>query len=622
MDPLDRIDQLERRVAQLESLVRQLAARTLAAPAMIPESRSVEHAAPVIAAAQPPPVLNESPRPAFVVRPSPPGRDWEQWVGRRGLLAVGIFALIATAGFFLKYAIDRGWISPWVRVNGGVLLGALIAIWGDRLISRGMRLYGGAIIGAGAGLAYLALWAAASPYDLVNARVGILIMFAVTVGTAARAVQHRVEGLCAWALVGALCAPFFVHPPSSNVESLLAYLALSAAGCGAVAAKLDWRRTFFLAVAGYYLMPLLVPGSQLAVPAYAGYLTIGGIAVMLVTERRPWPESRLFAVLLSWLSLYGLAASTAMVDARWLTLACAFTLVLVVWRYHLQHNPFATEATTEALVFIATPLAAVGLAAAAGPPELAAAAGVVPAVLGALYLAGGWPRRTVHLVAMALALVALAIAGQWNGETVAIGWSVLALLAVAADRWNLQPAGRPAGVVLATLGFGQLFLTSLVYDYGHYLQPAEFSGRWSFAWIVCTGAWAGAAYIWAGTIQAHWLRHGRAWLWGVAGVSIWLGGSFELAWAFTSDLARDLAISAFWVAYAGTLVALGFRLSQRLVRIGGLTLAGVAALKVVLYDLSQLEALYRVGSFFALAVIALAVAYAYNKRKVVTASEE
>jgi len=47
--------------------------------------------------------------------------------------------------------------------------------------------------------------------------------------------------------------------------------------------------------------------------------------------------------------------------------------------------------------------------------------------------------------------------------------------------------------------------------------------------------------------------------------------------------------------------------------------AAGAGLKIVLYDLSNLEALYRIASFFALAVIALAVAYAYN-RKVTTES--
>ena len=46
----------------------------------------------------------------------------------------------------------------------------------------------------------------------------------------------------------------------------------------------------------------------------------------------------------------------------------------------------------------------------------------------------------------------------------------------------------------------------------------------------------------------------------------------------------------------------------------GLAVAALAGLKIVLYDLANLEALYRVGSFFALAMIALAVAYAYNQR--------
>jgi uncharacterized membrane protein len=37
-------------------------------------------------------------------------------------------------------------------------------------------------------------------------------------------------------------------------------------------------------------------------------------------------------------------------------------------------------------------------------------------------------------------------------------------------------------------------------------------------------------------------------------------------------------------------------------------------IKIVFYDLSNLSALYRVASFFALAIIALVVAYAYNRR--------
>lgn len=40
----------------------------------------------------------------------------------------------------------------------------------------------------------------------------------------------------------------------------------------------------------------------------------------------------------------------------------------------------------------------------------------------------------------------------------------------------------------------------------------------------------------------------------------------------------------------------------------------MAIVKIALHDVSNREALYRVGAFFALASIALAVAYAYSRR--------
>jgi len=55
-------------------------------------------------------------------------------------------------------------------------------------------------------------------------------------------------------------------------------------------------------------------------------------------------------------------------------------------------------------------------------------------------------------------------------------------------------------------------------------------------------------------------------------------------------------------------------LNHKLIRSIGLGVAAFAGLKIVLYDLAKLQALYRVGSFFTLAIIALAVAYAYNQK--------
>ena len=66
--------------------------------------------------------------------------------------------------------------------------------------------------------------------------------------------------------------------------------------------------------------------------------------------------------------------------------------------------------------------------------------------------------------------------------------------------------------------------------------------------------------------------------------------------------------------FAAGLVILGFRRGIKPVRVAGLLVSGMAVLKVVLFDLSTLDALYRVGSVLCLGVVSLGLAYIYNRR--------
>ena len=122
----------------------------------------------------PPPSPRVLVRPRIrIITPTPPpdrSVDWEQWFGQRGLLAVGVAALLIAAAFFLKYAFDRGWIPALVRSVAAVIVGIGVAAWGHERIGRGMRTHGAAMIGAGGGLVYLGLWAAAGPYALMERR--------------------------------------------------------------------------------------------------------------------------------------------------------------------------------------------------------------------------------------------------------------------------------------------------------------------------------------------------------------------------------------------------------------------------------------------------------------------
>jgi hypothetical protein len=168
------------------------------------------------------------------------------------------------------------------------------------------------------------------------------------------------------------------------------------------------------------------------------------------------------------------------------------------------------------------------------------------------------------------------------------------------------------GAALAGLALLHLFALDLA---ARPERESAFVGVWALGWYGVTAALVWCAAGWRTAAEPSPAgRVGAEPLWGVAVLSILVGGSVELHRVFASPLAGDLAISAYWIGCAGLLVRVGFWLERRLVRSAGLAVSGVAALKIVLYDLANLEALYRVGSVFVLALITLAVAYGYNRR--------
>lgn len=618
-DDPDAIERLERRVAMLEDAVRRLIAlRTL--PDTLPPPpprapRPLRRPQPVAYAES-----TESAAPSPVLEP--PARDLEQWFGQRALLVVGVLALLAAAAFFLKYAFDRNWIAPLVRALLAIVAGVGVAVWGDERIRNGMRRYGAGLIGAGAGLVYLGVWAAAGPYALVDRRVGVLLLAATTVAVTTIALHHEIEHLAMWALAGAYLAPALLPPPVPNQQAFLGYLEVVGIGTGVLAYTQGWRRTFDFALFGYLALAATGAADALRTPIGCWFIATGAVLTLHVTRRHAsWIEARFGVVLCAWLIL---ATSvdlrpTGTQAALWLGLGAAFAIAALLWWQQLAPDPFAgsgedATASVERLLFLASPLALLLLARAAGPALLEPRPGALPLVLGAIYLTAGWGRRGASLLVMGFALIALACAVQWSATTTALCWTGLALAAVAADRWADRPGGRAAAVGLAFLAGLDLLLYAV---WSRHPGEPVFSDAWALALYAYIGATALAARAWRVPATATaWERRGAEAFWVMCGVATLIGGSIQLASFFgrQTTLAGNLALSVWWLVYAGALVQLGFRLNRKDVRSAGLVVAAGAGLKIVLYDLSTLEALYRVAVCFALALIALAVAYAYNRR--------
>jgi uncharacterized membrane protein len=638
MTPEERLERLEHRVATLETLLRRLTAGGAAA--------SVPQAGPPAGppAAAPPPRRPVSPpvghRPVadrsvadrsvedrpVADRPVPRLTiDPEKWIGERGLLAVGVVALILAAGYLLKLSFDRGWVSPLMRCVGGAVAGIIVGALGWRLESR-YRTYGAALVGCGAAIIYLAVWAAVRQYQFLPATPGIIALATVSLVLALIAFTLDVEALGATAAVGAFFAPIFLSPGRGNDNVLLLYLAVMAGTLGLVAARRAWRLAALVIGASYFGLGWVIGAAAAgaATPSLLlAYGVAGGTAGLLLGLGRRWWEVRALSFWGGW----ALMASATGTRAGPGLLAGAIIMAAPLWWHGfrspriwpLRTAPYyrgAEWSLGEAVYFFVTPLFLAWAVRLQAPERFDALPGLAAALVGVAYALAGYvrPRPAFALAGAA----ALAVASWLHWPALGAVWALLALAAVWATLDHLLDRSDGRWYALATLAAalthlgGQDALMRLPGD------PA-FTGGWALAvWAAALLSAGLAAGLWRPVGMERDVRSVRAALWVVAGALLLFGVTAEIRRYFrlhsaAAELAGSLAVSAWWLVFATGLVLLGFGRDVRPVRQFGLGVAALAGAKVLLVDLSALDALYRVGSVFILGLASLLVAYLYHR---------
>ena len=634
MSPDERLERLERRVAVLETLVRTSLQRSgLEVPAP-PPAEPIAAAAPARAAAPAPALAEPSPplEPARAMPPRSPrpaaasavGID-EQWIGQRGLLAVGVVALLMATGYLLKLSFERGWISPVMRCAGGALLGAAVGGIGWRLHER-YRTYGAALIGCGAGIIYLSVWAACRLYEVLPPTTGIVGLALVSVSLAVIAFAINVEALGITAALGAFMAPVLLGQNDTNANLLLLYLACMAAGLGLVAARRRWRVAMLVVAASYFGVALAGARDAAEPLGLLLYGVVGGAAGLYVGLSERWGETRFLAFTGGWTLL---AAASARLDAHWPVFAAGVGLSAPVW-WHALRSPKVLPLRAgagasggwslgEALYFLTTPMllgwAAYGLA----PERFDRVPGLLPLLVAVPYLLAGYLRPRPPFALVGVVAVGIAAQAQWAGTAETWALLGLAVLWAALDHLLDRTDGRWFGGLTWAAAVNQLVGDALA---ARTAADAAFTGSWALAlWGATLVAVALAAGLLRMRPDESEARLARTALWSMAGLMVLFGVTAEIRRYFDleslsrvrAELASGLAVSAWWLVFAAALVLVGFHRSLKPLRLAGLAVAGLAVAKVVLYDLSSLDALYRVGSVFLLGLVMLSLAYLYYR---------
>jgi uncharacterized membrane protein len=203
----------------------------------------------------------------------PSGPDWaqlESLLGTRWLTWAGVLALFFAVAFAVKYAFERGWISPPIRVGLGVAAGLALLAAGAWAARKAMRTFGQALMGGGLAMLYTSLYAAFAFYGLMRQQPAFAAMVVVTAGGMALSIWHDALAISFMAVLGGILTPVLLSTGVDARDTLFTYLILLDLGVLAVALFRRWRALDVLAFAGtvmlyagwfvqFYRPPAMVP---------------------------------------------------------------------------------------------------------------------------------------------------------------------------------------------------------------------------------------------------------------------------------------------------------------------------------------------------------------------------
>jgi len=653
-----RQDEMERRFARIEA-----ATGIQMAPA----------AAPVVATPPPmPPPLPPPVPPTFHDAAPPPiplSPALETRIGLNWINIIGVVTLIFGAAFFFKYAVDNNWVGPGARVALGIVAAMVSLFFGDRLWSKGQKIFGQGITGLGLALLYLSFWAAFAVYHLIPQPASFLLMVLTTAASVVFAMRYESQVIAVLGMLAGYWTPGALSSGEPHSWVLFNYVFLL--NCGgltltrlrrwaaleilAAVATILWYGAWMatsgasgdhvvstvFAIAFYVQFCFARARLLWAVAQLLGSVAIAaiwdhadrflplmyvyGVGGLIFAEIRRWAESPSWTLTCYWgvFAAWTVARSGTDPELRFLYITGAFALFFlwIVWWGVIQKRALRK---TDLLVMAVNAAAYFGASYYLLNPNYHAYMGLFAAALGGLNLLLAklvWNPEAVEekdtwpaLLAVAVTLTFLTLAApiQFAGFRITIAWALEgAALAWISARFQSTRMSIGASLVLL-LSVWRLFMVDAVFyagakDLGLFVNPRFLTfAMTAIGLFAAAKFFAGRAQKLTSYVAAH-------------VVTLMALGLELVSWVQKSVAADDIfqtttvSISILMAFYALFLVTLGVATKTAINRILGLGLMALVVLKLYISDVWELGYLFKIVAFIGLGVLLLSVSYLYSR---------
>ncbi|MGC1629676.1 MAG: DUF2339 domain-containing protein, partial [Candidatus Acidiferrales bacterium] len=225
---------------------------------------------------------------------------------------------------------------------------------------------------------------------------------------------------------------------------------------------------------------------------------------------------------------------------------------------------------------------------------------------------------------LALTFVTLAIPIRLDGRWITIAWAMEGAVLIWSGLRVRFPAMRWAGLAMFAVVAGRLVAIRI--PGGDFLLNARFATfAIGVACILAACYFAGPA--WTELSEAEKTSYSVAAVGANVLALVALSLEFWDVFGRMPSLgidrghAQELALSMLWLVYALGLLGAGLWKKSEALRWQALVLLGVVIVKVFLFDLSFLEAFYRIVSFFLLGLALLIISFYYQRQLVARKAE-
>jgi uncharacterized membrane protein len=509
--------------------------------------------------------------------------NFEAVVAGRWLNYVGILALLFAVTFFLKYAFDNNWVGPRGRVGIGILLGAALYPWSQRLLNNGYQYFSEGIAALGAATLYLSLWAGWHYYAIFPQSTAFALMIVVTVATFAVAVGRNSERIALLAQIGGLITPLLVSTGENHEVALFTYLAI----LGAATLGLAWVRTW------KWLLPLQFAATlvffwgwynefygepELAVTIL--FATVFFLLFAAIPAVRSWREGELSELDIGIVVANAISFPMALREMLWPGYRWTLTIaILALAAAHVGAERLLPDDGRNAKTRVAR------------------------------ILYGG----------LALTFATLAIPIRCEGKWISIAWVVEGAVLIWSGLRTKLPMMRWAGFLLFAIVTGRLAVIEIPAD--TFILNARFA-----TFIIAVACFFAACYFASESEDEVGAEETSMYLATAIAANVLLIAALSLEiWDVFGRMpslgidrahAQQLALSSLWLVYALALLAAGTWKKSAVIRWQALTLLGVVIVKVFVFDLSFLEKFYRIVSFSLLGLALMLISFYYQRQSI------